>query len=323
MSPAGRTFLAASLLCSLGTGAPSVFARAGDRMVRVAPGVELFVHEEGRGSPVIVLHGGPGLDHHYIAPDLGALAKRHRVIYYDQRGSGGSSLSSGVTADRLVADLDALRRALKLDRVAILGHSWGGGLAALYAAAYPSRVSRLILVDSIPLRRPGLASFSARLRGNLTSEGNARVNEAAVRRGQATTDEERVEACRAYWSIFIKAYYGDKALAAKARGNVCAASGAALASGERVNESVFRDLGNFDWRPKLAAVTMPTLVVHGEADPIPLDTAREWAAAIRGSRLLVVPRSGHMTYVESPGIFFPAVNEFLAGRWPAEARPAE
>src|SRR5207249_1662698 len=101
---------------------------------------------------------------------------------------------------------------------------------------------------------------------------------------------------------------------ANERGNVCAASGAALANGfDRVNPSVFSDLGDWNWRPKVSTITVPTLIIHGEADPIPLETAREWASTIRGSRLVVAPQAGHMTYVETPALFFQSVEEFLAG----------
>src|SRR5207248_7381684 len=131
----------------------SPFAATGgsrDMRVTVAPGVQLFVHEEGAGPPVIVVHGGPGLDSNYLAPDLQPLSQAHRVIYYDQRGSGRSTLSNRVTADMLVSDLDALRQRLRLSKIALLGHSWGSGLAALYAAAHPESVSRLVLVSSMP-----------------------------------------------------------------------------------------------------------------------------------------------------------------------------
>src|SRR5438105_2969690 len=110
---------------ALATPPPSISARSTDRMIRVAPGVELFVHEEGRGDPVLVLHGGPGLDSRYLSPDLAPLARHHRVIYYDQRGSGRSTVVADVTADVLVSDLEALRRALNLRQAPVLGHSWG------------------------------------------------------------------------------------------------------------------------------------------------------------------------------------------------------
>ena len=303
------------LLAALALGA----GPANDRFVTVARGVQLFVHEEGRGTPVIAIHGGPGLDLNYLAPDLQPLAEHHRVIYYDQRGSGRSTLTSGVTANVLVADLEALRERLALTRVALLGHSWGGGLAALYAVAHPGRVSRLVLVDPMPLRVEGLADFAQNLRSRLTDDEAVRLREASEDRIRASTDDAHTDACRAYWSILFKAYYSDPAAVTRSRGQLCLGSGAALANGLKVNDSVLDSLGNFDWRPKLAGLRVPTLVVHGDDDPIPLDAAREWTAAIRGSRLVVVPKSGHIPFIEQPELFFRAVGEFLAGRWPPEA----
>jgi proline iminopeptidase len=287
--------------------------RTSDRRVLVSPGVELLVHEEGHGTPLIALHGGPGLDHYSIAPDLVPLTAKHRVIYYDQRGSGGSTLVAEATAADMVADLESLRQALSLDRVPLLGHSWGGGLAALYALAHPDRVSRLVLVDPMPLRGSELPMIPTRLHANLSAEDNVRLAVASQQQDRATTDAERVAACRTYWSILIKAYYGNPARARRGRGDTCAASAAALTNGNRVNERLLTALGDYDWRRDVAAIMVPTLIVHGERDPIPLDGSREWNTAIPGSRLLVVPGSGHMPFVEAPTLFFRAVEDFLGG----------
>lgn len=97
------------------------FADAGD-------GVRLWYTESGKGSPVIVIHGGPGMDHDSLSADLGPLRARHRVIEYDQRGGGRSTLPADVallTIDHHVDDLEALRKHLGLKRVTLLAHSFG------------------------------------------------------------------------------------------------------------------------------------------------------------------------------------------------------
>jgi proline iminopeptidase len=94
----------------------------------------------GEGHPVFVLHGGPSFDHNYLLPDMDRLAGTLRVIYYAQRGRGLSAdgVEPGdVTMESEVEDLDAIRRSLGLDAVALIGHSWGGLLAMYYAIAYP------------------------------------------------------------------------------------------------------------------------------------------------------------------------------------------
>ncbi|MBI3047088.1 MAG: alpha/beta fold hydrolase [Acidobacteria bacterium] len=288
--------------------------------VMVAPGVRLFVRDEGRGAPVVVLHGGPGLDSNYLADDLVPLAARRRVVFFDQRGAGRSSLANGVTAETLVEDLEALRRHFRIDRLTLLGHSWGAGLAALYAMTHPARVERLVLVGSMPVQARWLSVFSTNLRDRLSTAEQARLDEADAAWETASGAAGQIERCRAYWAILQKAYYANPAAASRSRGNLCAPPGAGLASGRRVNGSVWASLGEFDWRPRLASVRAPTLLVHGDRDPIPLDAAREWRAAIPSSRLLVVPDAGHMPYVEQPQLFFAAVQTFLDGNWPADAR---
>ncbi len=286
-------------------------SRPREATVAVAPGVRLFVREIGHGSPIVVLHGGPGLDMNYLATDLEPLASAHRVVFYDQRGSGRSSLDAAVTAADLVADLDALRRSLKLDRLTLLGHSWGGGLAALYAFDHPDHVERLILVDSIPARKIELAGYGDRLQGRLSEDDRERFRDALAAREQAKTAAEHVAACRAYWGALAKAYFSDPAAVARDKGDLCSAPGEAIANGVAVNASVMGALGEYDWRAAAARITVPTLVIHGADDPIPVDTAREWASTIPNARLVVIPHAGHMSYVEQPDQFFGAIERFL------------
>ena len=107
-------------------------------------GAQLFTRTVGSGPPVIVLHGGPDFDHTYLLPELDQLAAHARLVYYDQRGRGRSAIGvepNDVSIASEIADLDALRRSLGVDAVAILGHSWGGLLAMEYTTRHPDRVS--------------------------------------------------------------------------------------------------------------------------------------------------------------------------------------
>jgi proline iminopeptidase len=286
-------------------------AWAGDRFIEVAPALRLFVREVGHGSPVVVLHGGPGLDMNYLVDNLTPLTRSHRLIFYDQRGAGRSTLAANVTADDHVADLEVLRRTLGFRQLTLLGHSWGAGLAALYAMAHPDRVDRLILADAIPPRRSGLKGYNDDLQSRLSEEERVRFREAANSLHQAKTPEEHVAACRAYWGVFARAYFSDPAAVARDRGDLCAVSGEALANGLAVNASVFNRLGDYDWRPAAARFGMPVLVIHGADDPIRLENAREWADTIPRARLVILPHAGHMAYVEQPDLFFASVEEFL------------
>jgi len=114
-----------------------------------SPGARLAIYEEGTADdPVFLLHGGPGVPD-YLADVSAILARKHRVIRFDQRGTGKSVCSSGRYAlQDYVDDLDAVRCAHKLQRLALFGHSWGGMVAQLYATHHPDRVAKLCLSNS-------------------------------------------------------------------------------------------------------------------------------------------------------------------------------
>jgi pimeloyl-ACP methyl ester carboxylesterase len=113
-------------------------------------GAELYAREIGKGTPVIVLHGGPDFDHSYLLPKLDRLSDAFHLIYYDQRGRGRSAVGvkpEDVTLAFDIADMEKVRQYFKLDSVVLLGHSWGTVLALEYAVRYPQRVSRMILMN--------------------------------------------------------------------------------------------------------------------------------------------------------------------------------
>jgi len=107
------------------------------------------------------------------------------------------------------------------------------------------------------------------------------------------------------------------------RGDLCAAPAAALRNFSNINRSIMGSLGAFDLPPQLAAIKVPALVIHGASDPIPMASAREWAASLADGRLLVIEQSGHFPFVERPEAFFPAATAFLKGEWPPAARRVE
>jgi proline iminopeptidase len=295
------------------------------RSVTVGDGITVAVRAAGSGAPVIALHGGPGF-RDYLSPDLEPLTSSFRVISYDQRGSGHSTVVTDptlLTAPAFVADLDRVRESFGIARVTLLGHSWGAGLAALYAIAHPDRVERLLLVGPMPPRAdPHMTAFSQTLQSRFTDGDRAAMTEASARRQQAS-DADAADACRAYYAVFIKAYLHSVAAAARMRGDLCAAPAAALRNFSTINQSIMGSLGAFDLRPQLAAIKVPTLVIHGASDPIPMASAREWAASLGDGRLLVIEQSGHFPFVERPDAFFPAATAFLQGEWPPAARRVE
>lgn len=285
-------------------------------------GVQLFYRVAGTGGEtLVVLHGGPGFSMDYLAADLEPLARKHTLIFYDQRGTGRSTLVSdaaALDAQRFAEDLEALRRHFGLERLALLGHSWGAGVAALYAARHRERVARLIIVGGMPLRRTELVrTFQSIDAGRDSAERQQLRNASAAWRaapGDAT-------ACRAFYVLWFLPFYADRAAAARSKGDFCAGTPAALENKiSSVDRFTIASLGEWDWRPSLRTVTAPALVIHGTSDPIAAGTAREWTGALPGGRLLLMEGIGHFPYVEAPQRFFADVDVFLRGHWPAGAQ---
>jgi proline iminopeptidase len=127
-----------------------------------AGGGRLYVREVGSGAPLIVLHGGPDFNHNYLLPEMDGLASAFRLIYYDQRGRGKSSLATlpaDISIESEMADLERLRQHIGLESVALLGHSWGGLLAMEYATRHPERVSHPVLLNTAPASNADLLNF--------------------------------------------------------------------------------------------------------------------------------------------------------------------
>jgi proline iminopeptidase len=291
--------------------------------VEAGGGVRLYYRLVGAsGDTVVVLHGGPGLNMEYFAEDLTPLAKRnHTLLFYDQRGAGRSSLvtdSAGLDGQRFAEDLEAVRQHFGLEQVTLLGHSWGAGVAALYASRYPERVRRLVIVDGIPLQQKELAQafqdLAAR-RDSATRTQMEKWREARLANpGDAT-------ACRAYYVLWFGPFFGDSSAASRTQGDFCAGTADArrnkIAS---VDRFVAASLGEWDWRPGLRRVAAPALVIHGSVDVLPAESGREWAAALPNARFVLLEGVGHFPYLEVPEAFFTAVDMFLRGSWPPSAQ---
>lgn len=317
--------LAASLTGCRSSGAPPTRAapslQAGH--VDAGGGVRLFYRVLG-ASPdtIVVLHGGPGFSLAYLAEDLAPLAVRHTLILYDQRGAGRSTLvadSAALTGERFAEDLDAVRRHFRLEHVTLLGHSWGAGLAALYAIRYPERVQSMLLVGAMPPTRSGLVRAFTALDARRDSAGQRRLR---ATRAAWRTDSGSATACRAYYVEWFQPFFADPAVLRRTRGDFCAGTPEALRNKmASVDRYVFASLGEWDWRAALRGVRARTLVLQGRSDVFPPSSAREWVAALPDARVLLLDGAGHFPYLEAPRGFGAAVDVFTSGRWPPGAVP--
>ena len=289
-------------------------------------GARLYYRIEGSGpQTLVVVHGGPGNSLESVRPDFERLARGRTVIYYDQRGNGRSDLIEDeprLAIDRHIADLEALRRHFRLEKMVLLGNSWGGLLASAYAAAHPDRIERLILDASAPPSQPQLVelgeTIARRARQRLTDEERRRLDYVAQPQNWMS-DADPLQVCRDFMHSIFRTYTFDPERLPAYRGDVCAGPIEAVRRQQLVNNAIWRSLGAFDLRPEVRHVTAPVLVIHGIADAIPVEGARDWAASYPNARLLLAPRSGHLIHLEQPDLFFEAVEAFLGGEWPEGA----
>jgi proline iminopeptidase len=316
-----HSFIVLTVLIALAS-APTTSAQTPARkgFIDAGNGVKLYYRVVGKGNePVVLINGGPGFTSDYFADDLTTMSRNHSLLVYDQRGIGRSTLVSEATAlaaERYVDDLEAIRKHLGLDRLTLLGHSWGVVPATLYAMQHPQRVRRMILVGAVPAERRGLDEAFQRLAAGRDSATIRRMEE--LSRIRLATPDDRT-ACREYYQLWFTPFFGTSSAASRMKGNVCAGSSESLRNKQNVDKFTFASLGNWEWTTSLRSVRVPTLLIHGERDPLPIEGARRWAAAMPDARLLELKGIGHFPYVEAPDVFFPAVDRFLRGDWPEGA----
>ena len=272
---------------------------------------KLFYQKFGAGTPIIVLHGGPGLDQSYLLPQMLDLAKDHEVIFYDQRGSGKSLETkidpSYINITQFTKDLEELRKQLNLDKFILLGHSWGGLLAMNYSVTYPNHLAGLILLSTAPADFNGQQAFVT----EFTKRTQPIKNEInPLSNYQEFEKLNSFEISKLYRTLFSVYLYNPKE-AEKLTLNMHEAS---AKSGAKVREIMSKTswlTPNTNLFPQLKKLTVPTLIIHGKEDIVPLWTAEEIKEAIPHAQMASIEKCGHFPYIEKPNQMFSQIRLFL------------
>ena len=278
----------------------------------------LFYRIIGRGPDTLVaIHGGPGVDLESIAGDFAPLGERHTVIFYDQRGAGRSTLpadTTRLTATQQVADLETVRQHFRIARLTLVAHSYGPLLAATYAIAHPDHMRRMILLGPVPPRRGDFwTRFAENSASRMDSTLRRQLSAANRRLATAGTDDEIRAACRDYWRAAMVPRLAEPARTLPLiRSDLCASDAKGIRFGlSTTNRVVMNSYGDWDIRAQLRTLAVPTLVIHGEQEAIPMDLVEEWVTSLPNATLVKVPRAAHFAYAERPDVVWPAIEAFL------------
>ncbi len=306
--------LISTLLLACTAGLPPAAAGAspaplleGDRLLDVH-GAQIAVHIRGRGPVCLVHPGGPGLEWSYLR--MPEVEKTLTLVYIEPLGTGASSRAdkAQLTRRRYAEDIEGIRAALQLDRIYLLGHSYGGAVAQLYAILHPERLTGLILEDTTP-------RFDEAF-GNAVQAGLARFEHepwyadamaAWAAEDKLDTDEETTQIARrempSLFGEWTRRHAEFEPLVAALRAFAAPLRGSQF------------DPEPFDVRAALRSVKVPALILVGRLDAITgLPFAEEIRAALPDARLVVLEHSGHMGHVEEPAAFAEAIRAFVERR---------
>ena len=287
-----------------------------------ANGVLIYYMMLGKGAPLMVVHGGPGASHDYFLPYLLPLARTNRVVFIDERGSGRSEKlqdAGKYTVDNMVEDVEAVRQALNLGKISLLGHSYGGVLAQAYALKYQKNLTHLILgstFSSTSAMNQVLASEKQSMDGDARQRLQVLEDAGLFGKGKPW---ERNRYPNDYAALAWGDGYFPYLYQNRPDPNYDPLAGNTSTSWDLYREMwgshgefvIDGNLKSVEYTDQLSTIHVPTLVMCGDHDESDPSLSRAMNSKIAGSKLVIFPKSGHMTFVDQPDMFIKTVNDFL------------
>jgi proline iminopeptidase len=287
-----------------------------------ANGVLIYYTTFGRGEPLVIVHGGPGASHDYFLPYLLPLARTNKLVFIDERGSGRSEKLEDVkqyTVENMADDVEAVRVALNLGKISLLGHSYGGVLAEAYALKYPEHLSHLVLASTFASTKE-MNQVLQRIKNRMPPDKLALTNAfekaglfgkgAAWERGRYPSQY----ATLAWGDGYFPRLYGarpDPNYDPQAQNTSTAWDLYREMWGSHGEFVIDGNLASVEYLDKLLTIKVPTLILAGDHDECDPSLAKEMNAKIKGSKLVILPNSGHMAFVDQPNLWNKSVADFV------------
>lgn len=269
-------------------------------------GLDLYYRWLGSGEPVLILSGGPGDDCDYMLPVASEVARYAHAILLEQRGTGRSLPprvnKTTINLTLYLEDFEALRAHLNVQRWTVIGHSAGGILAMDYAAAFPDRVDKIILLDTAPVAFQYLVAFQDNILNRLSLADRDRL----ATLEKADSPQSRAEVAK----LEAKGLFFDRKLGEQLAGELSSAWHADV--GHLLGPEITAP--GYDLRPKVKSFDGPVLVLNGRQDPMDPLMAYETSAAFRHSTLKFIDRAGHFPWFDQPKEFDTVIGNFLVSK---------
>lgn len=268
----------------------------------------LYVVERGRGYPLIILHGGPGLDHHMFGDYLDTLTDDYRLILMDQRANGrsGRPPEDTWTLEQNAKDVSLLAKAIGLDKFAVLGHSYGAFVALQHAVDFPGQAAQTIVSSGVPGSRFLMSYVEQQLANFEPKELRQQVTDSWAREQQAQTEDE-VAALLSDQLPFQFADPFDPHIAAYEQ-----RTAGTVYSPEVLRKFSSEDYGGIEVENRLGSISQPVLILAGRRDrTCSMEAAEFMAKNVPNAELVVFEKSAHMTFVEENERYVSTVRAFL------------
>jgi proline iminopeptidase len=276
-----------------------------------ANGIRFWVEREGKGPPLILIHGGPGGNHCYFHPNISLLAKRRTLVYYDLRGHYMSSAPKdkndyGLRQD--AEDVEALRQALKLGKIDLLGHSYGGIVALRYALTYPNSLKHIIFC-STPV------DWTDEDRDKLLNS-NPNYKKWLKKWEKAKSEEEKK-------ALYYEWYFKRPINPESKKYNEMFRLSYKTRKSQKMLEVYEKNNTEPDWKNALLKINKPMLFIFGKYDlEISSEKANKIISLLNNAQLVIFEESGHDPFTDEPEKFYEVVERFLRGEfWGHRACP--
>jgi proline iminopeptidase len=268
---------------------------------------KIFYRIYGKGIPLLIINGGPGMNSDGFVDLAVKLSKNYRTIIYDQRGTGKSFIenpdTSNITMKLMIDDIECLRKYLKINEWVILGHSFGGMLASYYTSFYPGNVKALILSSSGGVDLELLNDVRNSIDSKLSKKQLAEIKYWGNKIAKGDTSHfAKLQRGLALANAYV---YNKK--------NIPAIAERLTQSTPAITDLVWHDLRkiNFDCKPKLISFDKPALIIQGKQDIVDKNIAETAHKVLKNSKLVFLDRCVHYGWLDRPDEYFKQINKFL------------